>query len=85
LNFSTLGRLKSFQEWKAHLVSKTLQPKIFCESSGVWKNNTLFRILRYDSLFSTQTKDVGVDKLNTLLLADVCKYKTKDTWFEVMG
>jgi hypothetical protein len=26
-----------------------------------------------------------VDKLDTLLLLGVCKYKTKDIWFHVMG
>jgi hypothetical protein len=54
-------------------------------SSGVRINNTLFEILRYDSLFSKPREDIRVDKLDTLLLPDVCKYKTNDMLFEVMG
>ena len=37
-------------------------------------------------IVSLQLKlEVGVDKLDTLLLPDFCKYKTKEILVEVMG
>jgi hypothetical protein len=49
-----------------------------------WVNNAFLEFCTMILSFQ-QKVEVGVDKLDTLLLPDFCKYKTKEILFEVMG